>query len=79
MEACLSYNAIVVAPGASFAHTGARHCALRHTASRRLRGFGRWRLFLKLPNPLTLPSPLRGEGDHGRRPVVTFLLTYVSI
>ena len=34
----------------------------------RLRGFGRWSLILKLPNPLTPPSPLWGEGDHGRCP-----------
>ena len=32
----------------------------------RMRGFGRWSLILKLPSPLTPPSPLRGEGDHGR-------------
>src|SRR5580704_7042628 len=25
----------------------------------RMRGFGRWSLFLNLPNPLTPPSPLR--------------------
>jgi hypothetical protein len=31
-----------------------------------MRGFGRWSLILKLPNPLTPPSPLRGEGDHDR-------------
>ena len=23
-------------------------------------------IILKLPNPLTAPSPLRGEGDHDR-------------
>src|ERR1700733_10504025 len=32
----------------------------------RLRGFGRWGLILKLPNPLTPPSPLWGEGDNER-------------
>jgi len=31
-----------------------------------MRAFGRWSLILKLPNPLTPPSPLRGEGDRGR-------------
>jgi hypothetical protein len=30
----------------------------------RMRGFGRRSLILKLPNPLTPPSPLWGEGDH---------------
>jgi hypothetical protein len=44
----------------------------------RLRGFGRRSLILKLPNPLTPPSPPRGEGDRNHRPVVTFLLTNVS-
>jgi hypothetical protein len=29
-----------------------------------MRGFGRPSLILKLPNPLTPPSPLWGEGDH---------------
>jgi hypothetical protein len=29
--------------------------------------------------PLTPPSPLRGEGEHDRRPTVTFTLTYVPI
>ena len=38
----------------------------------RMRGFGRWCLILKLPNPLTPPSPLWGEGDHGRRPSSLF-------
>jgi hypothetical protein len=42
-----------------------------------LRGFGRRSLILKLPNPLTPPSPLRGEGDHGRAHV-TLMLTLVS-
>src|SRR5579864_3416257 len=28
----------------------------------RMRGVGRWSLILKLPNPLTPPSPPRGEG-----------------
>jgi hypothetical protein len=39
----------------------------------RLRGFGRWSLILKLPNPLTPPSPLWGEGDHGRCPCHFFV------
>jgi hypothetical protein len=44
-----------------------------------MRGFGRWSLILELPNPLTPPSPLWGEGDRDYRLVVTFLLTCVSI
>src|ERR1700731_4939756 len=39
----------------------------------RMRGFGRRSLILKLPNPLTPPSPLRGEGDHDRCPCHFFL------
>ena len=50
----------------------------------RMRGFGRWSLILKLPNPLTPPSPLWGEGDHGRCPRhfsvdISLVFSYITI
>ena len=38
----------------------------------KMRGFGRWSLILKLPNPLTPPSPSRGEREITVVALVTF-------
>jgi hypothetical protein len=44
----------------------------------RLRGFGRWSLILKLPNPSPHPLP-SGERETTAVVHVTFVLTYVLI